>query len=82
MPDPASISLSLDELQAVLSATEEHPPASDSPVTLERHDAVAIAKWTWRPADAETAGPGHRGGPAEVVIYRGEKVAEHIHHAP
>jgi hypothetical protein len=80
MPEPGSISISLDELRAVLSAVEEHPPASH--VTVERHDSVVIAKWTWRPADAETADGGHGGGPAEAVIYRGEKVAEHVHHAP
>jgi hypothetical protein len=80
MPDPESISLSLDELRAVVSAVEEHPPASH--VTVERHDAVVIAKWTWRPTDAGTTERGHGGGPAELVIYRGEKVAEHVHHAP
>ena len=80
MPDPESISLSLDELQTVVSAAEEHPPASK--VKLERYDEVVIAKWTWRPADSGTAVGGRGGGPAEVVMYRGEKVAEHIHHAP
>ena len=44
MPDPESISLSLDELQTVVSAAEEHPPASK--VKLERYDEVVIAKWT------------------------------------
>ena len=61
MPDPASISLLLDELRAVLSAAEEHPPAAH--VTVERHDAVVVAKRTWRPADAGTAEGGHGGAP-------------------
>ena len=80
MPDPERISISLDELRAVLSAAEEHPPALK--LTLARHDDVLIAKWSWRPVDAGAAEGGHGGGPVEVVIYRGEKVAEHVHQAP
>ena len=83
MPDAESIALSLDELRAVVSAVEEHLPASAaaSKVTLERYDAVVIAKWAWRPGDAGAGEGGHGGGPVEVVIYRGEKVAERVHDA-
>jgi hypothetical protein len=80
MPDAESISLSLDELRAVVSAVEEHPPALK--VTLERYDEVVIAKWASRPADAGTAEGGHGGGQAEIVMYRGKTVAEHVRHAP
>jgi len=80
MPDPEGLPLSLDELRAMVSAAEEHPPASH--LQVERHGEVVIARWLWRPANAGTAEGGHGGGPVEVVIHRGEKVAEHVHHAP
>ena len=78
MAKPERISLSLDELRALLSSVEAYPPAMT--VTIERHDVVVIAKWTWRPADAIEGG--HGGGPVEVVIYRGGKIAEHVHRVP
>jgi hypothetical protein len=80
MAEPERISLSREELRALLSCVEEYPPAMT--VSIERHDVVVIAKWTWRPADAGSVEGGHGGGPIEVVIYRGEKVAEHVHRVP